>query len=178
MADGLNVTPGSGAVVATDEVTGLTPTLSGTSQVQYTKLADGTPDSVNKALVGVNGALAVMPAADYIVVNGVASLVKRAFANVPSATTDSNIITAVAGKKLLILQVFFAPGASATSITFNSKGAGVGTPISPLLVNDQYGGAVLGFSPMGWFQTNSAEALTATTTTGSNTGVLVGYAEV
>ena len=52
MADGINVTPGTGKTVATDEVTDGTL---GTVQVQYVKLMDGTLDGTTKAAVGANG---------------------------------------------------------------------------------------------------------------------------
>ncbi len=52
MSDNVNVTPGSGNVVAADEV--VDGTL-GTVKVQYVKLMDGTLDGTTKASVGANG---------------------------------------------------------------------------------------------------------------------------
>lgn len=52
MADNVNVTPGTGASIAADEV--VDGTL-GTVKVQYVKLMDGTLDGTTKAGVGVNG---------------------------------------------------------------------------------------------------------------------------
>lgn len=59
MADGVSITPGSGATVGADEVTGLTPSLTGASQVQYIKIVDGTVDSTNKLIVDSNGRVSV-----------------------------------------------------------------------------------------------------------------------
>jgi hypothetical protein len=56
MADNVTL-PGSGAVVATDEVTDGTL---GTVQVQYMKLMDGTLNSTNKAFVNSAGELAIV----------------------------------------------------------------------------------------------------------------------
>lgn len=104
---------------------------------------------------------------------------KRAFANIATATTDGNIVTAVTGKKIRVLAVAALTGATATAITFNSKGSGAGTAISPLFANGANGGEILNFNPLGWFETNSGEALTATTAAaGAATGVLVVYVEV
>lgn len=49
MADNVNITPGAGAVVATDDVGG--------AQYQRMKLSDGTPDSTNHAVVDERGNL-------------------------------------------------------------------------------------------------------------------------
>lgn len=52
MTDNVTITPGSGAVVAADEVTDATL---GTVKVQYVKLMDGTLDGTSKATVGSSG---------------------------------------------------------------------------------------------------------------------------
>lgn len=52
MADNVQITPGSGNVVAADEVTDGTL---GTVKVQYVKLMDGTIDGVTKGVIGANG---------------------------------------------------------------------------------------------------------------------------
>ena len=52
MADNVNITPGSGNIVAADEV--VDGTL-GTVKVQYVKLMDGAIDGTTKAGVGANG---------------------------------------------------------------------------------------------------------------------------
>lgn len=98
-----------------------------------------------------------------------------AVANVAASQTDSSVITAVTGKKIRVVAVTAIAGGTATNLTFNSKGSGAGTAISPLYANGANGGEVLPFNPMGWFETNSAEALTVTTGAGSTTGILVVY---
>lgn len=99
-------------------------------------------------------------------------------ANVAQSQTDSQIVAAVTAKKIRVLGAFATCGATATNLTFNSKGGGAGVAISPVLQNGINGGEVLPFSPVGWFETVAGEALTVTTGAGSTTGLLVVYAEV
>lgn len=77
-----------------------------------------------------------------------------------------------------MLALAFMCGATATDATFNSKGSGSGTAVSPLFANAANGGAVLPFHERGWFETELGEALTLTTGSGATTGVLVTYAKV
>ena len=113
------------------------------------------------------------------VYNGTTALTPRfAFANIAASTTDGNIVTTVAGKKIRVLQILAVAGATATNLTFNSKPAGAGTAISPLMANGVNGGEVLPYSPVGWFETVSGEGLTVTTESGATTGILVCYVEV
>lgn len=99
----------------------------------------------------------------------------RAFANVAASQTDSVIKSAVTGKVIRVLAVAAVAGGTATNLTFNTKGSGAGTAISPLFANGINGGEVLPFNPSGWFETASGEALTVTTGAGSTTGILVTY---
>ncbi len=99
----------------------------------------------------------------------------RAIANISASQTDSSIVTAVTGKKIRIVAVAAVAAATATNITFNTKPAGAGTGISPVFANGANGGEVLPYNPRGWFETNSGEGLTATTGSGSATGVLINY---
>lgn len=103
---------------------------------------------------------------------------KFAHADVAASQTDSNIVTGVGGKKIRVLQVVATCGGTGTDLTFNSKGAGAGTSISGKLSNGANGGEVLPFSPVGWFETITAEALTVTTGAGSSTGITLTYVEV
>lgn len=100
------------------------------------------------------------------------------FANVSSATVDSNLITAIANRKIRVLGFLFVCGSTATPITFNSKGSSSGTAISPQFQNAANGGACGVPNDLGWFETNLNEALTLTSGTGSTTGVLVIYQEI
>lgn len=103
---------------------------------------------------------------------------KFAKANVAQSQTDSSVITAVSGKKLVVICFTVMTGGTATDITFNSKGSGAGTAISMKYACGANGGAVPGYCPVGHFQTNAGEALTVTTGAGSTTGVQVTYVEV
>lgn len=109
--------------------------------------------------------------------------VQRAVANVAAASTDSVLVAAVAGtnqvgKAIRVHAVIASSGAVATAITFNSKGSGAGTAISPTFQNGINGGEVLAHCASGWFETNPGEALTVTTGAGSTTGILVLYSLV
>ena len=103
---------------------------------------------------------------------------KFAFANVAASSTDSNIVSAVSTKKIRVLEFRLHAGASATNITFNSKGGGAGTAISELFACTANGGRADGLSPYGHFETNASEGLTVTTGSGSTIGVGVVYMEV
>ena len=98
-----------------------------------------------------------------------------AFSNVAASQTDSSIVSAVTGKKIVVTGVYFVSGGTATNVTFNTKPAGSGTAITALVADATNGGAVLPYHPKGWFTTNLSEGLTVTTGTGSTTGIGVTY---
>ena len=100
---------------------------------------------------------------------------QRAIGNIAAGTTDSVLVTAVPLETIRVLACAFVCGATATNATFNSKGSGAGTAISPIFQNAASSGAVLNNNPVGWFETVAGEALTMTTGTGSTTGVIVVY---
>lgn len=101
----------------------------------------------------------------------------NAFANITASQTDANVISAVSGRIIRVLGVACEAGATATNVTFNSKGSGSGTAISMLFALPANGGFVLPTVESGaqnpWFQTNSGEALTLTTGAGSTVGVQI-----
>lgn len=99
---------------------------------------------------------------------------KTAFANVAAAQTESSLVAAVTGKHIRVLAYIVQCGSSATTVVFNSDSSA----ITPTFANAANGGAVVGFNPVGWFETNAGEALTVTTGSGATTGVLVRYVEV
>lgn len=119
MADGISITEGTGSVVAADEVTGVTPTLSGTSKVQYVKIVDGTIDSVNKMTVDTSGRIAA------VVSYGKSQLFQPINVSVAGDTT----LVAAPGAALRIkvinyvlvvsgaLSVYFRSGVGGTAIT-------------------------------------------------------------
>ena len=97
-----------------------------------------------------------------------------AFANVAASQTDSSIVSAVAGKSITVLGFGLVAGATATTVTFNSKGAGAGTAISALYALPISGVCVFPVSAPSsgyWFKTNVGEALTVTTGAGATTGI-------
>lgn len=99
----------------------------------------------------------------------------RAIANVAASQTDSSIVSAVTGKRIIVHQAFYNCGDTATDLTFNTKGAGAGTAISSLIENGSNRGEVLPFSEVGWFETVAGEGLTVTTGAGSATGINIVY---
>lgn len=107
-----------------------------------------------------------------------AQIKKDAFANINASTTDGNIISGIPGKCIRVVQLVAVCGGTATTITFNTKPVGAGVAISCLFANGANGGEVLGNNTDGWFTTNLGEGLSATTGSGSATGVQVGYVTI
>jgi hypothetical protein len=99
----------------------------------------------------------------------------NALVNVAASSTDSVVVAAQAGRRIRVYQIASVGGATATNVTFNTKGAGAGTALSPIFAFGVNGGAVLPYSPRGWFDTNRGEGLSVTTGTGSTQGIIVGY---
>jgi hypothetical protein len=102
---------------------------------------------------------------------------KYAKSDVAASATDSSLVAAVTGKRIVVIQAVWVTGTTATTVVFNSKGSGAGTAISGTFSNDINGGVVLPFSQSGWFETNVGEALTCTTGAGSTTGITLTYIE-
>lgn len=101
---------------------------------------------------------------------------QNAYDSIAASQTDSNLVTAVTGKKIRVLGAVLNQGdTTASAITFNSKGSGAGTAISPALKAAANGGFVLPHNPVGWFETLRGEGLTVTTGAGSTSSVLVQY---
>ena len=114
-----------------------------------------------------------------VIHDGAKSLrIKYGFDNVGAGATDDSVVAAVADKKIRVIALVLLCGATATAITFNSKGSGAGTAITMQFQNAANSGAVMGFNQGGWFETNAGEALTVTTGAGSTTGIQVVYVEI
>lgn len=110
--------------------------------------------------------------------NGTTALTpKFAFANVAASQTDSNIVTAVASKKIRVVAVLVSSALTSTVI-FNSKPAGAGTAISATITPATGTSTVLPYNPVGYFETTSGEGLTVTTGAGGASGIQVVYIEV
>lgn len=100
---------------------------------------------------------------------------QSAFSNVAASTTDGALVTGVAGRRINVLAVYAVAGGTATNVTFNTKPAGAGSAISPLLALGINGASELSFNPKGWFQTGIGEGLAVTTGAGATTGIGVVY---
>lgn len=96
------------------------------------------------------------------------------FDNVAASATDSVLVAGQTGYKIRLLRTVINHGdTTASAVTFNSKGGGAGTPISPLLKGAANNGFIVPDTERGWWETKSGEALTVTTAAGSTTGVSV-----
>lgn len=103
--------------------------------------------------------------------DGTEMFADHTFHNVAAGETDHELVAAVADHRIVVLAMMEHCGDTATSITFNSAS----TAISCTFANVAYGGAVLPECKQGWFKTEEGEALTATTSAGSTTGILIVY---
>ena len=103
----------------------------------------------------------------------------NAYDNIAASTTDSILVAAVAGRKIRVLSIVINEGdTTPSSVTFNTKPAGSGTSIYPVLKAAANGGFVIPENPFGWFETGVGEGLSVTTGAGSATSVAVTYALV
>jgi hypothetical protein len=114
--------------------------------------------------------------ADFIIWNGIACQVEHTFKNVAASQTDSSIVAASPGYRILVLSYQLMAGGTATDVTFNSKPAGAGTAISMLHACGANSGIASGFASYGFFKSNKSEGLTVTTGAGSTVGIQVQYA--
>ncbi len=99
-----------------------------------------------------------------------------AFTNLASGSSHTVLVNGTASKKIRVLQVFANSGATATNLTFETSTGN--TAISPVLQHAAYGGEVLPFSAIGWFDTSAGDNLQVTSSAGSTTGILIKYALV
>jgi hypothetical protein len=101
---------------------------------------------------------------------------KNAHVSVAASQTDSVVVAAVAGQKIRVLQFLINQGDTTPStVTFNTKPAGAGSAIFPVLKAAANGGFVVPFGKHGWFETGRGEGLTVTTGAGSTTSIVVVY---
>lgn len=112
--------------------------------------------------------------ADYVWSNGAARQVLRANFSVAPATTDS--VTGLpaaqgAGKQIVVLDYELHAGSVAATFQFNSKPAGAGAAISPVM-NQIANGLKTNGSAYGLYVTNANEGLSITT--GAGTGATTG----
>lgn len=102
----------------------------------------------------------------------------NAFDSVAASQTDSVLVAGIANSKIRVVGFVLNQGDTTPSpVTFNSKGSGAGTAISPAWKGSPNGGFVVpalsAKSSSGWFETKRGEALTVTTGVGSTTGIMV-----
>lgn len=101
---------------------------------------------------------------------------QNAYDSVAASATDSVLVAAATNKKIRVLAYMLNHGTTtASTVTFNSKGAGAGTAVWPALLYTANGGSNSPQIDTGWFETNAGEALTVSTGVGSTTGIGVVY---
>jgi len=113
-----------------------------------------------------------------VYVNGVAYPVVKTKADVAASQSDSSIVAAVAGKKIVVLGYQMLCGGTATTAVFKSKPAGSSAAISMVHANGANGGCVCPPNTHGYFETVVGEGLTLTTGSGATTGVQVQYVQI
>lgn len=100
----------------------------------------------------------------------------NAWDTIASSQTDSILVAAVPGRKIRVFSFLINQGDTTPSaVTFNSKPAGAGTAIYPVLKYAANGGTNPPETMSGWFETNVGEGLSVTTGVGSTTGVAVTF---
>jgi hypothetical protein len=96
-----------------------------------------------------------------------------AWENVAASATDEVLVAAIPGRKIRVLTFLINQGSTtASTVTFNSKGSGSGTAISPTLLYAANGGTSAD-TVNGFWETKVGEALTVSTGAGSTTGIAV-----
>jgi hypothetical protein len=101
---------------------------------------------------------------------------QNAYDAIAASATDSVLVAGQTGTRVRVISLVINQGdTTPSSVTFNSKGSGAGTAISPPLKASANGGFVLPENTDGWFSTLAGESLTVTTGVGSTTSVLVTF---
>jgi hypothetical protein len=86
------------------------------------------------------------------------------------------VVAAIAGRKVRVIAAAINQGDTTPStVTFNTKGSGAGTAISPVLKAAANAAIVLPEVKTGWFGTLAGEGLSVTTGAGSSSGIIVVY---
>lgn len=111
--------------------------------------------------------------------------VRHAMATVNAGSTDAAFtkdagfqLFPVSGKQLCLVSAYGIAGGTATALTFNSKGSGAGTAVSPAYTLGANGPLNLAWNPNCHFLTKEGETFTVTTGAGSTIGLGITYIEV
>lgn len=122
-----------------------------------------TTVSSQPARSAITDTISAKPATDKIMNDTTALTPKWAFASIAASTTDGSIVAAVTSKKIRVLAGFMTLVGAALTATFNSKGAGAGTAITPTF--DLPVGVIppFPFNQCGWMETAAGEGLSLTT---------------
>jgi hypothetical protein len=147
-------------------------------------LATDQPALTNKLLVTPDARAATADAitaklATDAVQNGLTALTPKFAAVSVNSSGDNTLVAAVTSKKIRVLAIILIP-AAATNIYLTSGAGGTAifagsTNKANLAANS---GFVLGFNPVGWFETASGVALVLNLSAGNAVGGTVVYVEV
>lgn len=129
MADNVDVTPGTGKTIGTDEVVDADL---GTVQIQYVKIMDGTINGTDKAAVGSNG-LVVDGSGVTQPISGSVSV-----SNFPATQPVSGTVAATQSGTWTV-----QPGNTANTTAWKVDGSAVTQPVSGPLTNAQLRAAVV-----------------------------------
>lgn len=99
----------------------------------------------------------------------------KTFQNVLASQTDTILVAGIPNFVIKVISVAFQPGATATSVTFNSKGTTSGTAISATFTPAANGFDDLPWADDGWFSTILGQSLSVTTGSGATVGIEVIY---
>jgi hypothetical protein len=93
---------------------------------------------------------------------------RNAFDTVSASASDSELVAAVTGRRIVVHAVGISCGGTPSTVQFSSGGS---TAVSPVFQNS----ISLPYSEKGWFYTAAGESLTVDTGAGSTTGIIVTY---
>lgn len=127
-------------------------------------------------LVKTADSVASHKAGDGIMIGGVLCVPTDIITTIAASQTDAAFITAVSDKKKRIVSLIIDPGASPSTIVFNSKGSGAGTAKSITFKN--LATLALSLNELGWVNSNIDEGITITTGAGSTTSIQAQYVEL
>lgn len=141
MSDNIDVTPGSGATVAADNIGG--------ALWQRVKIGAGANGSATDVSTAAPLPVASSPETGSVF-NGATALTPK-FAVIDAAGSgDNTIVAAVSSKKIRVLSLFLiASGA----VTARFESGASGTALTGQMNVAANGGFVLPFNPAGWFET-------------------------
>jgi hypothetical protein len=167
MADTVAITPGSGASIAADDVSGVL--------YQRVKLVDATADSTTATGVAANPLVVSASGETGSLYNGATALTPK-FAKIAAASNGNNTVVAeVSGKKIRVLALQLI-ASDVVNAKWQSGASGTDLTGLAYLVADT--GMVLPYNPLGWFETAASALLNLNLSAAEAVGGCLTYVEV